>query len=56
MYCTITTLPPDIRMLRSAIDFTGTNVASPRAYADAVIILRASLVPGCAVWARTYPL
>ena len=38
---------PDIRMQRSAIDFTGTNVASSRAYADAVTILRASLVPGC---------
>ena len=34
-------------MQRSAIDFTGTNVASSRAYADAVTILRASLVPGC---------
>ena len=33
---------------RSALDFTGTYVSASRAYVDAVTILRAHLVPGCA--------
>ena len=32
----------------SALDFTGTYVSASRAYVDAVTILRAHLVPGCA--------
>ena len=33
---------------RSALDFTATYVSASRAYVDAVTILRAHLVPGCA--------